>query len=124
MRDIHRKGIIHNDLKEDNTVVDARGRARLIDFGNANEKGRLYALKYGKGKKSPWLAPEMFSLHLSTPAQDAYSVGYLLSLIAVEMEFPEDLVRITLEFLKPDPDQRLTFASTAKVDLIGLRKRR
>lgn len=42
---IQRKGIIHLDLKEDVTL-DARGRVHLIDFGNANEKGRRYSLKY------------------------------------------------------------------------------
>lgn len=73
-------------------MVDARGRVHLIDFGNAYEKGRLYGLKYEKGRSSPWLAPELLSVHRSSPAQDAYSVGYLLSLIAVEMEFPVDLI--------------------------------
>lgn len=34
--DIHRKGIIHLDLKEDNVLVDARGRDHLIDFDNAS----------------------------------------------------------------------------------------
>lgn len=84
----------------------------LIDFGNANGKGRLYGLKYEKkSRSSPWLAPEIFCVHRRPPAQDAYSAGYLLSLITVEMEFPEDLGKIALVFLKTDPDQWLTLAA-------------
>lgn len=95
--DIHRKGIIHLDLKEDSVLVDARGRVHLI------EKGRLYGLKSEEGSSSPCLAPEMFTVHRSSPAQDAYSVGYLLSLIFMEMDFSEDVGRIALGYLKTDP---------------------
>lgn len=50
-------------------------------------------------------------MHRSSPAQDAYSVGYLLSLIFMEMDFSEDLGWIELEYLKTDPDQRLTLGA-------------
>lgn len=52
----------------------------------------------------------MFSMHHSSPAQGAYSAGYLLSLISMEMEFPKDLGTIALEFLK-DPEKRLTLSA-------------
>lgn len=40
VQEVHQKNVIHNDIKGDNVIVD------LIDFGNANEKGRPYRLYY------------------------------------------------------------------------------
>jgi eukaryotic-like serine/threonine-protein kinase len=39
----HAKGLIHRDFKPENVVVDAEGRARVVDFGLAREQGELEA---------------------------------------------------------------------------------
>nr|XP_027234147.1 probable serine/threonine-protein kinase DDB_G0272254 [Penaeus vannamei] len=79
--EVHEKGIIHNDLKFDNVIVDGRGQIHLIDFGNANPQGQTFCL-VSKGQRCPWLGPEVFSQHLSSPAQDAFSVGFMLDTIS------------------------------------------
>ncbi|MBK6843236.1 MAG: phosphotransferase [Gemmatimonadetes bacterium] len=39
----HRRGIVHGDFKPDNVIVDAEGRARILDFGLAfaQDRGRV-----------------------------------------------------------------------------------
>lgn len=46
VQEVHQKNVIHNDIKGDNVIVDNCGKTHLIDFGNANEKGRPYRLYY------------------------------------------------------------------------------
>ncbi|XP_063597926.1 uncharacterized protein LOC134774445 [Penaeus indicus] len=90
VQEIHQKHVIHNDLKEDNVLVDAQGKVHVIDFGNATEEGLL------------------FSVLLSTPARDAYSVGYLLKIMAKGMESSRDMKRIAMRFLEEKPKTRQT----------------
>ncbi|XP_037796413.1 serine/threonine-protein kinase shk2-like [Penaeus monodon] len=87
IQEIHQKKIIHRDLKEDNVLVDAKGKVHVIDFGNAGMEGEKCS--YRRASWSPmWMAPEVFSVVLSHPTQDVYSVGYLLKTIAEVMESP------------------------------------
>jgi eukaryotic-like serine/threonine-protein kinase len=37
----HAKGLIHRDFKPENVVVDAEGRARVVDFGLAREQAEI-----------------------------------------------------------------------------------
>lgn len=36
LAEIHRKGVVHQDIKPDNVAIDADGRARVLDFGLAH----------------------------------------------------------------------------------------
>ena len=40
---LHHRGILHNDLKPDNIVVNANGAARIIDFGLSVSEDSVYA---------------------------------------------------------------------------------
>ena len=42
---LHRKGIVYRDLKLENSVIDAFGYVKLVDFGFAKQ------LQEGKGKR-------------------------------------------------------------------------
>ncbi|MGJ3192905.1 serine/threonine-protein kinase [Paenarthrobacter sp. FR1] len=81
---LHRRGIVHNDIKPGNILVDfaadpgGPGIAKLTDFGIAI-KGRQEAPKSSSGTPH-YLSPEEVRGGESTSASDIYSLG----LVALE----------------------------------------
>ncbi|MEM7352839.1 MAG: serine/threonine-protein kinase, partial [Acidobacteriota bacterium] len=92
----HRQGIVHRDLKPQNVMIDARGDAKVLDFGlarrwdeDAVETGpRAEALtpletgfetETGLVLGSPaYMSPEQARGEPLTPGSDLYSLGVLL----------------------------------------------
>ena len=72
---LHRRGVIHRDLKPDNVLVTADGQLKVLDFGlavvNAQGGNGQYAgtLRY--------MAPEVLHGETPEPASDLYSVGVM-----------------------------------------------
>lgn len=80
---VHAQGYLHRDIKPHNILVDARGRATLIDFALAideNRGGSVRAPLQERGGTRAYMAPE----HLAGDAQasgvrsDLYSLGAVL----------------------------------------------
>ena len=89
---LHRKNIIHNDIKTDNIVIETQNetdvRAILIDFNKAcfADEGRFYKLssqeitKYAKNH--PQVAPEVRrGIQKQSFASDVYSFGRVFNKI-------------------------------------------
>lgn len=77
---LHRRGILHRDLKPDNVIVTA-GTVKLLDFGLAvarksgeHEDGRIVGTL-------TYIAPEVLTGYPASPASDLYAIG----MIAYEM---------------------------------------
>ena len=75
----HRNGIVHQDIKPDNLLMDTEGNAYLSDFGIARSfmenMGRSGGTRYG----SPaYVSPETFLGKEITPQSDIYSLGIML----------------------------------------------
>jgi serine/threonine protein kinase/class 3 adenylate cyclase len=75
----HARGIVHCDLKPGNVVIDADGRARVLDFGLAFAMSGLAGQAFGPMRGSPpYMSPEQIAGQPLTAATDVYSLGVVL----------------------------------------------
>jgi len=72
---LHRLGLRHGDVKPENVVVDAQGRAVLIDLGCATELGRATSTLSGT---PGYLAPELREGQLADERADLFAFGVTL----------------------------------------------
>jgi serine/threonine protein kinase len=78
---VHRLGWSHSDIKLENIIVDAQGRAKLIDFGHA--KHARFAGDDDKGGTALHSAPEMFRSGAFSPQKaDLWAMGIVLFALA------------------------------------------
>lgn len=81
LAELHRRRIVHLDIKLSNIMVTPHGEVRLIDFGLANHldlPDHIYeSFQEPKGTPS-YIAPEQFYGVRDEPRSDLYSVGAML----------------------------------------------
>jgi serine/threonine-protein kinase len=74
----HRHGVVHRDLKPQNVIVDAEGKATVTDFGIA-QAGVSEITQAGLVLGTPhYLSPEQAQGFEVTAVSDLYSVGVML----------------------------------------------
>ncbi|XP_045586997.2 proto-oncogene tyrosine-protein kinase LCK-like [Procambarus clarkii] len=106
---IHKAGIVHNDLKSDNIMVEgspANPEVSIIDFGLACRNNEYIDIKGGPDV-APIYAPEVLRHECSTFAADVFSYGVLMLQILkmMPMQFPL-LEQICKEAVHPNPKRR------------------
>ena len=116
---MHNKGILHNDIKADNTLVDVRPndvRIYYIDFGQASFRSGSTWLPPdecdGSEDLDDYIAPEVRSGYHSSPKSDIYSLGVIFGDIADE--FCECLGPLADEMCYESARKRLTLEEVSE----------
>jgi len=101
---LHRRNILHRDIKPDNLHRGQDGELRLLDFGLAYCPQLSQDLQDSPGTPS-YRAPESFEGAAPSPAQDLYAAGVTLY----------ELLTGSYPYGEVEPFQRPRFASPASV---------
>lgn len=115
---LHRRGIVHCDIKPDNILLTPQGAPKLADFGLARfHRARTESLAPSGGTPD-WMAPEQRAGLPCTPATDLHAVGLVLSRLAEE-PLPPALARAASRALMPEPRDRWESAAAMRDALLA-----
>lgn len=104
---LHRRGIIHRDVKPDNVMV-VNDSVKVLDFGLAAARNQLEANEETAVGTVAYMSPEVLQGKLSTEASDLFAVGIIgYEMLAEEHPFDisnfSDLIR-AIASASPDID--------------------
>ena len=74
---IHKKDIVHCNLKPDNIMLDSRGFVKIIGVSDACEKNTVMNAKLIENDQSEYMAPEVINQEEVDFTADFYSLGAL-----------------------------------------------
>lgn len=79
---LHKRGIVHNDLKPSNIIITSSSRAKIIDFGFSSSDDSAYSGV--RGGSDGYTAPEILRGERTVgSASDIYSVGKIMKYMGV-----------------------------------------
>lgn len=100
---LHKKGVVHNDLKPDNILITkASGALKLIDLGFADDDTHL---EKAIGGTRSYASPELLAGAGVSARSDVYSLGVILQEL-----FPGRYRRIVRRCLQNEPSKRYSSA--------------
>lgn len=78
LEELHRRGLVHLDIKPPNVLIDLLGRLKIVDFGLAQEAVRMATRAGFAGGTLPYMPLEQLQGEPLGPAADWYAVGVML----------------------------------------------
>jgi len=106
LREAHRNGITHRDLKPDNILIDKNGRVKILDFGLAKLKGAVKITKDSTRMGTPgYMSPEQITGAEVDHRSDIFSFGIILyELLSGKLPFAgERDISVFYSILNEDP---------------------
>jgi serine/threonine-protein kinase len=101
----HKANVLHRDVKPDNVLVEATGRAVLVDFGLSTRSipGMQCSAEEVIVGTPDYLAPELLSGAGASPASDVYALGVTLyTTLAGRVPFPIEDLSAKLHAIRTD----------------------
>ncbi|HXA50809.1 MAG TPA: protein kinase [Candidatus Acidoferrum sp.] len=148
LAEAHRRQIIHRDVKSANILVDAKNRARLLDFGLASlDESDESTQTLGCMGTPAYMAPERFELLVNDARGDIWALGVVLyeavagrlpfggdrsgmlysilneyppALSTLRMGLPRALDEVVDRALSKDPRDRYQIVEEVAADLIQI----
>lgn len=105
---LHHRGILHNDIKPDNIIINKLGNVRIIDFGLSSSYDSIYSGVIGGSEG--YTAPEILNGngHAGAPS-DIYSLGLIIREL-----FPKKYKKISAKCIQINPSFRYQSISELK----------
>ena len=102
---IHSKGIVYNDLKLDNIMLDKNDNLILIDFGLARYENLPMAFNSIKNQYYPPEYENIYTSDLSKKSSDIWMLGNIFYYLELE---DEELQKLIIKMKDNDPNKRPT----------------
>lgn len=122
----HNHGIIHRDIKPHNILIDARGTAKVVDFGIAKGINDIKMTDAGTALGTAgYISPEQATGSPLTAASDLYSAGVVLyEMLTGRLPFVGDTaVSVAMQHVRnaPPPPSRFNAKIPRHIEAVILR---